>query len=147
MEWPICRVVSSIPEAKLRFSGREFITVALLGELNRLEPTAMGNSKTGRYQIGMLSAKKPARKNPDAISSREPGPQPARVVPVVYPAAQRRQEEAQNLIGQQDEGHHYRGLPQPVFHQNGYQCGNGQHGQVEASIGEPGPMEKYFCLK
>ena len=47
IEWPIWRVVSSIPEAKLRFSGSEFITVALLGELNMLDPTAIGNNSTG----------------------------------------------------------------------------------------------------
>jgi len=35
---PIFRVVSNIPEAKVRLSGKAFITSALLAGLNTLEP-------------------------------------------------------------------------------------------------------------
>ena len=73
MVWPICRVVSNIPEAKLRFSSRVFITTALLAVLKRLEPIPTGNNRMGSPQTGRSPAKNPTRIKPNAISESAMG--------------------------------------------------------------------------
>ena len=64
MVCPICLVVSNIPEAKLRFSGKVFMTRALLAVLNRLEPMYAGSINSGNPHTGTLPAKNPTSKNP-----------------------------------------------------------------------------------